>query len=175
MKKASLLLAFVMFFATIASSFAQDRKISSSAKGAVIGGLGGAAAGALINKKNRVVGGAVGGAAGGAIGYSIGRNADNKRRAEAARVAAARRAEANRVAAYRAGVAKGNATAKANNNSNVMAATAAAAAAPTMMNSLAPAASGPSAFAMSTGYLPNESYGDRNAAYPSSEVRRKSW
>ncbi|MBD2715838.1 glycine zipper 2TM domain-containing protein [Microvirga sp. STR05] len=175
MKKASLLLAFVMFFATIASSFAQDRKISSSAKGAVIGGLGGAAAGALINKKNRVVGGAVGGAAGGAIGYTIGRNADNKRRAEAARVAAARRAEANRVAAYRAGIAKGNATAKAN-NSNAMAATAAAtAAAPTMMNSLAPAASGPSAFAMSTGYLPNESYGDRNAAYPSSEVRRKSW
>ena len=176
MKKASLLLAFVMFFATIASSFAQDRKISSSAKGAVIGGLGGAAAGALINKKNRVVGGAVGGAAGRAIGYTIGRNADNKRRAEAARVAAARRAEANRVAAYRAGVAKGNATAKAN-NSNAMAATAtaAAAAAPTMMNSLAPTASGPSAFAMSTGYLPNESYGDRNAAYPSSEVRRKSW
>ncbi|WBO84834.1 glycine zipper 2TM domain-containing protein [Hymenobacter yonginensis] len=174
MKKASLFLAFVMFFSTIFSGYAQDRKVSSSAKGAIIGGLGGAAAGALINKKNRVVGGAVGGAAGGGLGYVIGRNADNKRRAEAARVAAARRAEANRAAAYRAGIAKGNATARANNN-NAMAATAAAAAAPSMMNSLAPAASSPSAFAMSTGYLPNESYGNRNAAYPSSEVRRKSW
>lgn len=177
MKKASLLLAFVMFFTTILSGYAQDRKISSSAKGAVIGGLGGAAAGALINKKNRVVGGAVGGVAGGGLGYAIGRNADNKRRAEAARVAAARRAEANRAAAYRAGVARGNAVARANANanSNAMAATAAAAAAPSMMNSLAPAASGPSAFASSTGYLPNESYGSRDAAYPSSEVRRKSW
>jgi hypothetical protein len=56
-----------------------------------------------------------------------------------------------------------------------MAATAAAAATPSMMNSLAPAAGSPSAFAMSSGYLPNESYGNRNAAYPSSEVRRKSW
>ncbi|SHM08394.1 glycine zipper 2TM domain-containing protein [Hymenobacter psychrotolerans] len=176
MKKASLFLAFVMFFTTILSGSAQDRKISSSAKGAVIGGLGGAAAGALINKKNRVAGGAVGGVAGGAIGYTIGRNADNKRKAEAARVAAARRAEANRVAAYRAGVAKGNATAKANSNNNsAMAATAAAAAGtPIMMNSLAPAASN-SAFAMGSGYLPNDSYGDRSTAYPSSEVRRKSW
>jgi hypothetical protein len=112
MKKISLLLALVMIFASVFSINAQaQRKISSHAKGAVIGGLGGAAAGAIINKRNRVVGGAVGGAAGAGLGYVIGKNADNKRKAEAARVAAANRAEARRVAAYRAGVAKGNATA----------------------------------------------------------------
>ena len=29
--------------------------------------------------------------------------------------------------------------------------------------------------ASNTAYLPNESYGERNTPYPSSEVRRKSW
>ena len=173
MKKISLLLAFVLFFTTAFSGLAQDRKVSSSAKGAVLGGLGGAAAGAIINKKNRVVGGAVGGAAGAGIGYSIGRNADNKRRAEAARVAAANRAEANRQAAYRSGVAQAKAEA-ARNNANAMTA-APARQAPAMMSSFAAPGAAPAAFAMSSGYLPNEAYGQREAAYPTSEVRRKSW
>ena len=178
MKKVSVIFAFVILFTTIFSGFAQaQNKISSSAKGAVIGGIGGAAAGALINKKNRVVGGAVGGVAGGGLGYAIGRNADNKRRAEAARVAAARRAEQQRSAAYRQGLAQGAARAKANTAvaaAPVTAAPAAAVAAPAMMNSFS-AAGAPSTFAMGSAYLPNPAFGQRDAAYPSSEVRRKSW
>ncbi|RFP63925.1 hypothetical protein D0N36_16730 [Hymenobacter lapidiphilus] len=172
MKKVSLFLAFVLFLTTVFNGFAQDRKVSSSAKGAVIGGLGGAAAGVLINKKNRAVGGVVGGAAGAGLGYSIGRTADNKRRAEAARVAAARRAEANRQASYRSGIAQGKASA-ARANAATMA--AAPAAAPAMMSSFAAPGAAPAAYAMSSGYLPNEAYGKREAAYPTSEVRRKSW
>lgn len=51
---------------------------SSAAKGAVIGGVGGAAAGAIINRKNRAVGGIVGGILGAGVGYGIGRHADKK-------------------------------------------------------------------------------------------------
>ena len=51
---------------------------SSAAKGAVIGGVAGATAGAVINKKNRVAGAVVGGAAGAGVGYTIGRAKDRK-------------------------------------------------------------------------------------------------
>ncbi|TAE33499.1 MAG: glycine zipper 2TM domain-containing protein [Cytophagales bacterium] len=73
------------------------RQWSPQAKGAVIGGATGAAAGAIIHKRNRVVGGVVGGAVGAGAGYAIGKRIDNKRKAEAARRAeAARIAEARR-------------------------------------------------------------------------------
>src|SRR4026208_1996448 len=52
---------------------AEKRGWSSAAKGAVIGGVAGAAAGAIINKKNRAAGAVVGGAAGAGVGYTIGR------------------------------------------------------------------------------------------------------
>jgi hypothetical protein len=51
---------------------------SRAAKGAVIGGVGGAAAGAIINKKNRGAGAVVGGVVGAAAGYGIGRHKDKK-------------------------------------------------------------------------------------------------
>lgn len=51
---------------------------SKAAKGAAIGGVAGAAGGAIINKRNRVVGGVVGGVLGGAVGYGIGRSMDKK-------------------------------------------------------------------------------------------------
>jgi predicted small secreted protein len=51
---------------------------SSAAKGAVIGGVAGAAGGAIINKKNRAVGGVVGGVLGAGVGYGIGRSIDKK-------------------------------------------------------------------------------------------------
>jgi hypothetical protein len=51
---------------------------SRKAKGAVIGGGGGAILGAVINKNNRVVGGAIGGALGAGIGYVIGNELDKK-------------------------------------------------------------------------------------------------
>jgi len=51
---------------------------SSAAKGAVIGGVAGAAGGAIINKKNRALGGVVGGVLGAGAGYGIGRSIDKK-------------------------------------------------------------------------------------------------
>ena len=51
---------------------------SRKAKGAVIGGGGGAIIGALVNKKNRLVGGALGGALGAGIGYVVGNELDKK-------------------------------------------------------------------------------------------------
>jgi hypothetical protein len=51
---------------------------SKAAKGAVIGGVAGAAGGAVLNKKNRVAGAVIGGVIGAAGGYGIGRNMDKK-------------------------------------------------------------------------------------------------
>jgi hypothetical protein len=51
---------------------------SKAAKGAVIGGVAGAAGGAILNKQNRVVGAVIGGVVGAAGGYGIGRGMDKK-------------------------------------------------------------------------------------------------
>ncbi|MGZ3974400.1 MAG: glycine zipper family protein [Flavisolibacter sp.] len=56
----------------------RKRGWSSAAKGAVIGGVAGAAGGAIINKKNRALGGIVGGVLGAGAGYGIGRGIDKK-------------------------------------------------------------------------------------------------
>ena len=57
---------------------AQKQGMSKAAKGTIIGTVGGAAAGAIINKKNRGVGAVIGGVVGGATGYTIGRSKDRK-------------------------------------------------------------------------------------------------
>ena len=57
---------------------AKKKGWSKAAKGAVIGGVGGAAAGAVINKKNRALGAVIGGVVGAAGGYGIGRGMDKK-------------------------------------------------------------------------------------------------
>jgi len=57
---------------------AQKKGISKAAKGAVIGGVVGAAGGAVINKNNRVLGAVIGGVVGAAGGYGIGRGMDKK-------------------------------------------------------------------------------------------------
>ena len=51
---------------------------SRKAKGATIGGAGGAILGAIINKDNRVKGGIIGGALGAGLGYVIGNEMDRK-------------------------------------------------------------------------------------------------
>ena len=51
---------------------------SRKAKGAVIGGGGGAIFGALIDKNNRLVGGALGGAVGAGVGYIVGNELDRR-------------------------------------------------------------------------------------------------
>ena len=55
-----------------------NKRTSNKVKGAIIGGVTGAAAGAVINKKNRKAGGVVGGILGAATGYGIGRHKDKK-------------------------------------------------------------------------------------------------
>ncbi len=165
MKNSRWIFAIVLFFAFALGNFAQaqDRKgWSPQAKGAVIGGLGGAAAGAIINKRNRAVGGVVGGVAGAGVGYAIGKHTDNKRK-ERARIAAENAAIA-RNAEYRQAR-----NSSRDNGSRAAGATAlAASAAPVKVSDAA-------AFADRTGYLPNDTYGNRDAAYPTSEYRRKSW
>jgi hypothetical protein len=191
----SLMLAVAILLQSV-SVHAQDGKVSPQAKGAIIGGLGGAAAGAIIHKKNRVVGGAVGAAAGAGTGYMIGRNVQNKRKAqaaEAARVAAANRAaNAERQAAaaraernamarraeaaeHKAALAQAKVQAQAPQQQQVAMANGFVASTPAAMYAAANAANANTASPMSAAYLPNESYGVRSTEYPSSDVRRKSW
>ncbi|SFQ03433.1 YMGG-like glycine zipper-containing protein [Hymenobacter arizonensis] len=176
MNKLAYFFSLIVLLGTMFSSSsaqAQDRKgWSPQAKGAVIGGLGGAAAGAIINKRNRPVGGLVGGVVGGGVGYAIGKNTDNKRK-ERARIAAANQAAANRAAANRAAIARNNGAANratpANASYNSLAATPAAGAlALSAQDAAAPMVS-------NSAYLPNNAYGDPSHPYATSEYRRKSW
>jgi hypothetical protein len=57
---------------------AKKKGWSSAAKGAVIGGVAGAAGGAVINKRNRAAGAVIGGILGAGVGYGIGRSKDVK-------------------------------------------------------------------------------------------------
>lgn len=172
MKKISVVLALLMLFTAFFGEFAhaqERKKWSPQAKGAVIGGLGGAAAGAIINKRNRAVGGVIGGAAGAGIGYAVGKRADNRRKAreaEAARAVAAHRAAAERSAARRASASKATASAA---SAKPAAANAMTSDDIYMLNTAMVAT--PTVDGVS--YLRND--GASAAAYPSSEVRRKSW
>jgi len=56
----------------------QKKGMSKAAKGTIIGTVGGAAAGAIISKKNRGLGAVICGVVGGATGYTIGRAGDRK-------------------------------------------------------------------------------------------------
>ncbi len=56
----------------------EKKGMSKAAKGTIIGTAGGAAAGAIISKKNRGAGAVIGGIVGGATGYTIGRSKDKK-------------------------------------------------------------------------------------------------
>lgn len=159
----ALLVLLTAFFAN--SAQAQERKgWSPQAKGAVIGGLGGAAAGAIIHKRNRAVGGVVGGAAGAGVGYAIGKRRDNKNK-ERARIAAANRAAAYRAEQRRNALARSASARRSQSvgtaNSLVAAPAAAAAMASTETSNSA--------------FLPNNAVNDPSHPYATSEVRRKSW
>ena len=174
MNKLPYIFSLIVLLSTVFGSAPAQAQWSPQAKGAVIGGLGGAAAGALINKRNRVVGGVVGGVAGGAIGYGVGKHIDNKRKQRAA-AAAERRAVAAREANYRRELALAR-----NRQTNTNTRTTQTALVPAngltssnamvggMQPAVMPAAS-------NAAYLPNDSYGDASKPYSSDQVRRKSW
>lgn len=56
----------------------KPKGLSSAAKGAIIGGVAGAGAGAIIDKKKPLRGAVIGAAAGAGVGYTIGRDGDRK-------------------------------------------------------------------------------------------------
>jgi sRNA-binding protein len=56
----------------------KKKGMSKAAKGTIIGTVGGAAAGAIIVKKNRGLGAAAGAVLGGGAGYGVGRSMDKK-------------------------------------------------------------------------------------------------
>ncbi len=150
---------------------AQERRgWSPQAKDAAIGGAAGILGGALINKRNRVVGGAIGGVAGAGVGYAIGKHTDNKRKA-AARAAAERAAANERVAAANARADAAEHRAIASNPGSigrVAGATAAVAGATAL-------AASPTGVSTASGYFPNPEYGNAQTAYPAAAVRHKSW
>ncbi|MDB5197948.1 MAG: hypothetical protein JWP88_2319 [Flaviaesturariibacter sp.] len=60
------------------SNTASRSRVSKTAKGAIIGGVAGAAGGAIINKKNRAAGAVIGGVLGAGTGAVIGRGMDKR-------------------------------------------------------------------------------------------------
>ena len=174
MNKLPYIFSLIVLLSTVFGSAPAQAQWSPQAKGAVIGGLGGAAAGALINKRNRVVGGVVGGVAGGAIGYGVGKHIDNKRKQRAA-AAAERQAVAAREANYRRELALARNRQTTTNTRTTQTAlvpanglTSSNAMVGGMQPAVMPAAS-------NAAYLPNDSYGDASKPYSSDQVRRKSW
>lgn len=83
-----LALALAASFATAGcqtqDAYTDETKTSNATKGAIIGGLGGAAVGALTNRhdagKNALIGAGIGAAAGGAIGYYMDRQEEELRK-----------------------------------------------------------------------------------------------
>jgi hypothetical protein len=184
MKRTSwLFLIPVLLFSLIAnhSAQAQQRKgWSPQGKGAAIGGAAGILGGALINKRNRAVGGLIGGAAGAGIGYGVGKHIDNKKK-KAAALAAERAAANERIAAANARAASAERTAA---EARELAATRSAArpamgiataAGAGVVAAQAFAPSTPPSTVIAAGYLPNPQYGQAGTAYPGSPVLRKSW
>lgn len=140
------------------------RRWSPQAKGTVIGAGTGAAAGAILHKRNRALGGVVGGVLGGAGGYAVGKTIDNRNKRRAAEAAA--RAQAERLAA-----------AKAADNPVPGTAPAMGAEVPAAIPALVAYRPQPATglTAPAFGYLLNPSFGDYSTPYPTSEYRRKSW
>ncbi|GAB3204615.1 hypothetical protein K0O23_13905 [Pontibacter aydingkolensis] len=171
MKKISLVLSltFLMFIVMSSSSQAQERKKwSPQAKGAVIGAATGGAAGAIIHKRNRVVGGVVGGVVGAGAGYGVGKIIDNKQKKKEAEAAAERIAVIERSNDYK--VASSTRSSAPARKTRKAAVTPAAPEPATM----AYAENNENVF-FTSGYVLNPHYGDPSKPYYTSEYRVKSW
>jgi len=185
MKRTSwLFLIPVLLFSLLSGHQAQaQRRWSPQGKGAAIGGAAGILGGALINKRNRAVGGLIGGAAGAGIGYGVGKHIDNKRK-KAAALAAERAAANQRIAAANARAASAEraaaeerrlAAARSTARPALGVATVATAAGAGALAAQAFAPSTPPSTVIAAGYLPNTQYGQAGTAYAASPVLRKSW
>ena len=176
-----LLLIPVLFFSMLSAQAQQRKGWSPQGKGAAIGGAAGILGGALINKRNRAVGGLIGGAVGAGAGYAVGKHIDNKQK-KAAALAAERAAANERIAAANARAdAAERARVAATQNRREAARPVVVGGGMSPATTLTAAAGAPQALAATstemvpTGYFPNPQYGVAGTAYPSSEFRRKSW
>lgn len=184
----TLLIILLAFVFTNSVQAQEKRRWSPQAKGTVIGAGVGGAAGAIINKRNRAVGGVIGGLAGGAVGYGVGKSVDNRRKTNA-RIDAAERKAANaqreaQLARQEAQLARqeaagpGKSVPTATNRPAIVKEQAAVSAIgfgtaqPSVLAGLQPVSPVPTRNAL---FLANTSYGNPVSAYPTSEVRRKSW
>jgi hypothetical protein len=172
---ASALLVLLTILTLAQSVQAQSRrKWRPQVKGTAIGAGIGGAAGAIINKRNRLVGGLIGGAVGGAAGYAIGKHKDNKNKQEAARIAAANQAmaeqrareEAANAAAERERIA---AREKPKHGLGV------ASTVPAAIAVAAPATLASSTDVIPASFLLNPTYGQADTPYASSQYLRRSW
>ncbi|RRB06984.1 YMGG-like glycine zipper-containing protein [Larkinella rosea] len=150
------------------------KRWSPQAKGTAIGVGVGATAGAIINKRNRVVGGVIGGVVGGVGGYAIGKHIDNKRK-KAAWEEAGRQTAGKPVLAANTNAAPSitkrsvSVTRPVKSPTPTPAFTAVATAQPTE------AESNPALYILNQGYLPNPFYGLSDSPYGLTEYRQKSW
>lgn len=172
MKNRHFFLSFLLLAAVLVStSFTAQaqRRFSPQAKGAVIGGGSGAILGAVINKRNRAVGGVIGGVVGAGAGYAVGKHIDNRQKKRAAAAT-----EAEREAAYRAAAARRAAIAsrpapratEVRNSFGPAAAAGPAALVATPANSLG---------ASDATYLRNQAPADPANPYPNTAYRQRSW
>ena len=189
--------AFLLTLFTAPKAQAQARKgWSPQAKGAAIGGAAGILGGVLLNGRNRKVGALIGGVGGAAAGYGVGtvinskkkkaaaaaaeRAAANERLAEAnaraaaaeRNAAAARQAAETRAATARTAEERADASARLSAADRARTQAAAATAAAATTTALVATNSEPT---VADGYLPNPQYGVTGTAYPNSKVLRKSW
>lgn len=181
MKNLRVFLSLFLIAALLGNSSAAQaqRRVSPQAKGAIIGAGGGAILGAVINKRNRKVGGLIGGLAGAGAGYAVGKHIDNHQKKRAAAIAALERQEAYRAAANRrAYLASRTSSASATRttavNSYAAPATAAALAGTTALaaSSVMP---GYPAMATASAYLPNQAPSDPSNPYAGTTYRQRSW
>ncbi|MGI4738683.1 MAG: YMGG-like glycine zipper-containing protein [Janthinobacterium lividum] len=174
MQKRHFFLSFLLLAAVLVStSFTAQaqRRFSPQAKGAVIGGGSGAILGAVINKRNRAVGGVIGGVVGAGAGYAVGKHIDNRQKKRAAASIAAEREAANRAAAARrATVASRPASSRETVVRNSFGPAAGAAGAAALL-----AAPANSLSASSDSYLPNQAPADPANPYANSAYRQRSW
>lgn len=145
---------------------------SPQAKGTAIGVGTGATAGAIINKRNRLVGGVIGGVVGGAAGYAIGKHIDNKRKKADWEMAGRRAAERP--------LAASTGKAPSITKRTPVATTPAAPATKPVFSAVQTVQTpevenNPALYILNQGYLPNPFYGNHSAPYGMTEYRQKSW
>jgi hypothetical protein len=180
MKNLRIFLSLFLVAAILGGTFTAQaqRRFSPQAKGTVIGAGGGAILGAVINKRNRKVGGLIGGLAGAGAGYAVGKHIDNRQKKRAAAIAAVERQEAYREAAnrraYLASRSATTTTRTAAATSYAPAATAAAVAGATALTA-ASVIPGYPAMATASAYLPNQAPTDLSNPYAGTAYRQRSW